>query len=211
MQFFDDFIGKSIANEGSRLIPQKRSIKTSNCKQLTEWLEEKGKEAQEHFEKSRRRSIIQLNEFGAFNNASEKDINKFIDFIKNCSDKYHLTLFLTTNDPLNIDKRILSLTENIPMGPASKDDVINILEYYLKTKNIPNLDYDKVAEEIIKDNPQKYYSNGQIENIALYLPNGKEVSQDDLIAIIRKVPPLINDQIMNKFIKEQELLNPENA
>ena len=63
----------------------------------------------------------------------------FIDFIKNCSDKYHLTLFLTTNDPLNIDKRILSLTENIPMGPASKDDVINILEYYLKTKNIVNI------------------------------------------------------------------------
>ena len=40
---------------------------------------------------------------------------------------------------------------------------------------------------------------------------GMSKAKEDLIAIIRKVPPLINDQIMNKFINEQEILNSENA
>lgn len=200
-------LGAAIADEGSKFITKKRSIDIANCKQLLEWLKEKGMESQERFINTKRRTIVQLNEFGAFQNASEQDIEDFSEFVKTCSDKYHMTLFLTTNDPLMINEKILSETQNIPMPPAKEEDVIEILKFYLANKDVDDIDYKIISQEIMKVNPQKYYSNAQIEYMIAQLPTNLKITQNHLINIIKQTPPLIDEKTFDKFMIEKEKLN----
>lgn len=202
-------IGSSIAEEGSKFITKKRSINIANCKQLLSWLEEKGIESEKRFNETRRRTIIQLNEFGEFEDASKQDIENFVEFIKTCSKKYHMTLFFTTNNPLTINEKILALTKNIPMGPAKEKDVQNILQFYLGNAQTADLDYNALAKEIVRVNPQEYYSNAQLEQMAKQLIAHNQVTQMDFIKKIQNTPPLIDARTLNKFTQEKEILNPD--
>lgn len=202
-------LGRAIAEEGSRLKMPKRSIDIRNCKQLTDWLKETGEDAQVKFEKDNRRTVVQLNEFSKFENASDDEINNFLEFIKTCSEKYHMTLFLTTNNPLNIDKRILKLTRNIPLGVANVQDAISILKYYLKDQDTKDVNFDIIANKITSQMPDKYYSNAQFKQIAQFLPCSK-VTTGDIINIMKKIVPLINKENLDKFEEEKKILNPPN-
>lgn len=199
-------IGRAIAEEGSRFKTPKRSVDISNCRQLLDWLKEIGEESQIQFEKSNRRTIVQLNEFSKFENSREEDINDFVEFIKTCSEKYHMTLFLTTNNPLNIDKRILKLTKNIPLSIANEQESISILKYYLENKDTNDLDFTIIAKEITKFAPYKYYSNAQLKQIA-ELPLAQKVTTEALLSIIKNAAPIIDKEKIDKFEQEKAILS----
>ena len=162
--------------------------------------------AEQSYQTDKRYSIIQLNEFDGFLNDNPKLLNEFLELTNNCAKKYHTTIFLTTNNPLDINPKILDKTDvTVPMGVASKDDIKNIVQYYVNNKPIDGYNLDEITEEFEKVKPDYAYSNAQIQTIITQkLPT--PCSQQDFVSIIKGTKPCISKEINNKFQKEQNQL-----
>ena len=131
--------------------------------------------------------------------------------------------FYTNNKkPFIILSAITAILIILPMPPAKEEDVIEILKFYLANKDVDvieilkfylankdvdDIDYKIISQEILKVNPQKYYSNAQIEYMIAQLPTNLKITQDHLINIIKQTPPLIDEKTFDKFMIEKEKLN----
>ena len=114
----------------------------------------------------KKRTIIVLNEAELLTNKYSTDLDEFKDFIKDCSDKYKCTLFLTSNTPLLIDKDILAQTSfKVPVEPADRKTCKEIIVDNFNTVNIkPEGNIDNLVNAFFVD-PEKIYSNGDIVHI----------------------------------------------
>ena len=114
----------------------------------------------------KKRTIIVLNEAELLTNKYSTDLDEFKDFIKNCSDKYKCTLFLTSNTPLLIDKEILAqISFKVPVEPADRKTCKEIIVDNFNTANIkPEGNIDNLVNAFFVD-PEKIYSNGDIVHI----------------------------------------------
>ena len=85
----------------------------------------------------KKRTIIVVNEAELLANKYSLDLEEFKDFIKDCSDKYKCTIFLTSNIPLHIDKEILAqISFNVPVAPADRKTCKEIIVDNFNTLNI---------------------------------------------------------------------------
>ena len=177
---------------------------------IIDWIKDKLIEGEEIYKTSKRFSIIQLNEFDDFFNKNEKLLEDFLELIDNCAKKYHTTIFLTTNNPLLINSQILKKVDlTIPIGVASKNDIKDIVKYYINDREIEEYNLDEITNEFDRVKPDYMYSNAQIENIIdKRLPKTK-CSQKDIINIIHSVKPCISKEINEKFENEQKFLKKE--
>lgn len=161
------------------------------------------KDAQELYNETGRYTVIQLNEVDGFLNENPQLLKEFTQIIKDCASKYHTTIFMTTNNPLNIHKDVLENVEiSIPVNPPDQNDIKDIVEYYVNNREIENFDSEKIAQEFEKVKPEHIYSNAQIENIILRkLP--QNCTQQDFVNIIKSTTPSITNSITDKFEYEK--------
>ena len=203
-------IGPAIAEDAGTKFKNK-TIGMGNEKKTLEWLKKRLEEGEENYNTNKRFSIIQLNEFDDFLNDTPELLDEFLQLVDKSAKKYHTTIFLTTNNPLLINKKILNKVElTIPMNVASKNDIRDIVQYYVNNREIDGYNLDEITDEFENVKPDYMYSNAQIENIIeKKLP--KNCSQNDFINIIRSVKPCITKEINEKFENEQKILEKEGS
>ena len=109
-----------------------------------------------------------------------------------------------------INSQILKKVDlTIPIGVASKNDIKDIVKYYINDREIEEYNLDEITNEFDRVKPDYMYSNAQIENIIdKRLPKTK-CSQKDIINIIHSVKPCISKEINEKFENEQKFLKKE--
>ena len=181
-----------------------------NEQKTLEWIKKRLDEGEENYNTNRRFSIIQLNEFDDFLNDNPVLLDDFLELIDNSAKKYHTTIFLTTNNPLLINKKLLNKVElTIPMGVASKSDIRDIVQYYVNNRGIDGYNLEEITDEFENVKPDYMYSNAQIENIIEKKLPKNHCSQNDFINIIRSVKPCITKEINEKFENEQKILNKD--
>lgn len=198
-------IGPALAEEvGARFKKEDIGFRTEN--KLIEKIKNYLSDAEQLYNETGRYTVIQLNEIDGFLTSDSKLRKEFSKIIKDCGSKYHTTIFMTSNNPLNIHKDILNNLEiSIPVEPPSINDIKDIVEYYVNNREIENFNSEKIAQEFESVKPEYSYSNAQIENIILRkLP--KECSQQDFISIIKSTTPNISRSVIEKFEQEKNVL-----
>ena len=158
------------------------------------------------------RTIILINEADSlikkanpnFSNYEEQKVvvDKFINLLKDCSEKYKATFFITTNNPLRVDNRILDnkITPfKVPLGPCTKEEAKLILNNKLKYFNV-SLDTDKIVEKLF-ENPQKVYSNSNLTTMIENAVKNDACDEDSILYAIEsgKVIPSIQARDIKIF------------
>lgn len=175
-------------------------------------IKDKAKNAKHNFQNSedKKRTIIVINEFDSISNKYSSVVDELCDFIKNCADEYKCTLFLTTNNPLDIDERILNKNitpQKIALEPADVTTARKIIEEKLSQMGEPT----KVASDITKFlfmDPERLYSNGDIVNIlnATLKLYEKPTAQNYIQVAKKDIPPSVSKKSYSKFKKEKQEL-----
>lgn len=199
-------IGYAIAEDAGTKFKNK-TIGMGDEKKTLEWIKKTLEQGEETYRTTGRFSIVQLNEFDDFLNDKPELLKEFLQLINDCSQKYHTTIFITTNNPMDINKKVLDYVDfKIPMGVASKNDIREIVKYYVNNRDIDNYNLDEITNEFESVKPDFMYSNAQIENIIDKKLPKSNCTQNDFINTIRAVKPCITKDINDKFINEQKTL-----
>lgn len=124
------------------------------------------KKSKQHYEKTGKETIIQIDEVDGFFTGSDSSIKDFSDLINSASDKYHATIFATTNHPQRINKNIINTTkfETMLIPQAGKEDIAEIMKFVLKDFSESTINYDKLAQMIISKAGDNAFSNARIYN-----------------------------------------------
>ena len=153
--------------------------------------------------KQDKHNVVIIDEFDDFGSNPEC-AKVFANFIKDCANN-NLTLLLTTNEPLTINESILSQTLNIPIGTPTKQDIFDIVKFYL-----PELEEqvaNEITEKIYEKNQNGALSISQIKRLCIKgLRNtnaNKDTNlKDNMLNLIRLTPPEISKNDLEKFNNE---------
>lgn len=144
-------------------------------------------------------SVAVIDEFDDYGSDPE-GARVFADFIKDCAQN-NITLLLTTNNPLDIDKSILKQTINIPVGVPGKKDVSEVLRFYLK--DLKQDEADEVVHEIMQKAQNGAFSNSQLKELCARAARGGDVNlKDNMIQLVKAMPPEISKKELDKFNRE---------
>ena len=177
-----------------------------------EAIRQKARIAKENYKnsKEKKRTIIVVNEADAISNTYSPVVNDFCEFVKDCASKYNCTLFLTTNYPFDIDKRILDKNitpQKIVLKPTDINVARKIIEEKLSQMNVSTQPAGEIAQFLFS-NPEKFYSNSDIINIInKTLKLHKNPTAKDYIKIAKEnVPPTISKKAWSEsFAKINEM------
>ena len=157
----------------------------------------------------KKRTIIVVNEAELLTNKYSTDLDEFKDFIKDCSDKYKCTIFLTSNHSLFIDKNILAQTSfKVPVEPADRKTCKEIIVDNFNTANIkPEGNIDNLINAFFV-NPEKIYSNGDIVRILTNTLNKNSSPKiSDFIRTLKKYDKTsISAEDINNFEEDKKAL-----
>ena len=157
----------------------------------------------------KKRTIIVVNEAELLANECSFDIEKFKNFIKDCSSKYKCTLFLTSNTPLFIDNDILAQTNfKDPVATADRKTCKEIIVDNFNTLNIkPEGNIDNLVNAFFV-NPEKFYANGDIVNILRStLQDKPNATISDFIKTLKKYEKTtISVEDINNFEEDKKAL-----
>lgn len=174
-----------------------------------------------------RHTLLLLDECTSFlsepkNKEEEKILENFKKFLKDCPEKYHTTIILTTNYPNKIAKSLLndnSIKLKLPIPPANQNNIIKILKYYVPVQDKNKINYNKIAAKIIEKGKDTNcaFSNSQIKKIAEY--NRYNVPKDmhfdtiesRIMYIINELTPEITEESLQLFKQSREVLNNVNS
>ncbi len=134
-------------------------------------IEEKLALSQEKFLKTNKRTIILIDEFDRFFDKKSTS-SDFIQYLKelmnDCSKENHVTLFLNTNDPLNIPEPLRNAHRTgiiVTLDPPDKDNMKSVLKYYLRDANQDDIDYDRIVSKLTETYPDEVYSNSHLKKM----------------------------------------------
>ena len=166
------------------------------------------KKAQENFEKDGTRTIIRIEEFDDFAPKDSKIVAPLKSLMDDISQKYHATIFATTNFPEKIDDILLRAGRfdvKVPLAPANKMNTIDIVKHYAQDFADSTVNFEKVAEELVSVQPNEAYSNAKIESVIKKLVTeitelGKtKFSHTDIMNKIKEFGADISKDALNKF------------
>lgn len=213
---------KALGEESLSELLEPDWVNAPNNDAKMELIEDCARKAQEIYQKSngKKRSIILLNEADSLikrpdpksykYEEQKRTIERFINFAKNCSKNYKCTLFITTNEPLRVDERILSkeITPiKVGVGPCDKNTAKQILENCLAAHNV-TIETDEIINELFK-RPDRKYSNSNIVNIVEnIMMTTSTPTKEDFLELINddEVPPSIQPRDMKKFMDAKQAL-----
>ncbi len=170
------------------------------------------KESKKNYKKNNVRSIILIDEFEKYGLDGEKGGNRknvanLKSIMQACSDKYKATLFLTTNNPLDIDP-ILLVDSRVPvrvfLDPPDRNNADRVFHYYLKGKTTNNINTNELINELFENQGEGAYSNSRIKTIVescfKEAMNAKRtLTEGDLIRKIKETLPDIKKAHLEKY------------
>ena len=157
--------------------------------------------AKQNFEKTGKRTLIQIDEIDSLIIENNDVKEKFIKLLNSLSNNYYATIVATTNNPKDLDKTILQIPnfEKLYVPPAKKQDIAEILQYIGKYIGEPDVDYIKLADLVLAKAGENAYSSARIYKfitsvISKQKSLSNKLSQKDFETIITKdlFPPDIN-------------------
>lgn len=176
-----------------------------------EMLDSKLKKAEEFFKTNKTRTILFIDEFDKIASEDANVLGKLNEILQNCSEKYHCTIFATTNHPLNIALPLTgensSFSYIVSVDPPNKQNKIEILKYYLAERGDNFLNYDNLIKVLEEQERllNKRYNITQLKEICLELSD-KKFSENNLIELIKKTEPTIDKESLNKYLNEMQKL-----
>ena len=188
-------LAKAVAEQGKcKLVP---FDDVESVDELKTWLNDKFNEAKN----ATRHYIIQIDEFDDF--CEDDETAKIFEEYINKAQDNNVTFILTTNNPLDINDKILQETINIPVGSAGKKDILGVLKHY--TDDFSEQDYIELAQEIQEHSEVGAYSNTQIKNICLLAKTGDgSNAKEKMLELIKSKKPEIRQENIDKFNLEKE-------
>ena len=154
-------------NGGSLLLKVGDDINFSRLMKIAE-------EAKTNFEKTGKRTIIQIDEVEFFGTKQTPSFWKrlrgkpenFEEFLSVCSEKYGCTLIVTTNEPDKIDNSIKSKMKFLYVPIANEDDMAEILKFHVNNRNKENINYKKLVSLLVaKTKDGSAFTNARLEDI----------------------------------------------
>lgn len=124
--------------------------------------------AQEKYENDGIRTIIQIDEFEDFVPKGSKLTQGLQQFMDTVSQDYHCTIFATTNFPENISPILLRdgrFVEKVGLPYADKYNAKTVLMHYGKECADESVDFDELANLIVKPQPEAAFSNDRIKSV----------------------------------------------
>jgi len=201
-------------------------------KEFMEELKKEAEKAKIRFEKdgSRKRTIIYIDEITKVLDKTSSISSPFADFLNECSNKYHCTVFATTNHLLkpksaehnselivNIGLDMSKQTNfpyrvalDAPTNSLNRINAIEVLNHYFSNRVLGKIDYSLLAEELEKKAGDGAFSISQIKQLSLQDKNGIQsqdlVSHEEILSRIRdeKTVPAINKAALDKFKEEKK-------
>lgn len=165
-------------------------------------------DAEKRFKKEGKRTIILINEFDIFVPKGSKISGAMKDLVENISKDYHATIFATTNNIDQIDEVLLRNKRFViaDLPPADKKNAADVLKHHAKTFVDDSVNYDELADHIVKVQPDEAYSNARIESLVISWAQkseniGRKLTQNKLIQQIKDMGPDI-DKAAYKVFKE---------
>lgn len=130
-------------------------------------------ESKKNYSKNKIRSIILIDEFEKYGLDGEKGGNKALvaslkTVMQSCADKYKATLFLTTNNPQDIEP-ILLVDSRVPirvfLDPPDRINADRVVNYYLNGKTTNYINTNNIVDELFENQQNGAYSNSRIKTI----------------------------------------------
>ncbi len=168
--------------------------------------------AQENFEKTGIRTIIQIDEFDDYAPKGSRLVGPLKTFMDDASEKYHCTLFATTNYPEKLDDILLRsgrFAVKVGLAPADKQNALAVLKYHGQVFADNTVNFEKLAEEVTINYPTIAYSNAKLANIASAFAkkyNLKTMTHKDFMKAIKNTNPDIKKETMELFKKQMEFI-----
>lgn len=159
-------------------------------------IKQEASEAEDRFLKTKTRTILFIDEIDKFTDEYSPINAKFEEFVKTCSEKYHCTIFASTNHPSTLG---INIKETFPViisvDPPTRTDTVGMFKHYLQNRPIDgDIDYEILADTLIKTGEERggMYSNSQIKNVINYtIGKGVEqknsITQNDILSTIKNV------------------------
>lgn len=208
---------KAFAKEtGCKLIPIRAKVSTGSDAEtdkifMTE-LHNKAEKSEENFQKTGTRSILFIDEFTKVADKDSTILPELTDFLSNCSDKYHCTLFAASNHPLNIalpmegEKAVFPYVVSI--DPPNIENKTEVMKFYLKGRMPEGTDYKKLAEYADKKEQEKQsvFNIAQLKEDICWEGLDKKITTDEVLNNIDNTEPNIDKQALNKFSDEMDKL-----
>ncbi len=142
---------------------------------------------------------------------SDTNIGQLASLLNGCSDKYHATVIMTTNNPKKVDSQLLDedvVPYQIFLGPPNEVDAAKIFKYHTSGFTDQEIDYNKLANEVLKvvDDNQAYSAQGIVNVVeaAKNIAKGAQITEDDLMEALKTAAPDISAETFNKFLSEME-------
>ena len=116
------------------------------------------------------RTIILIDEFDRFfgDKTSKSFLRELKGIMENCSEDYHVTLFLATNNPQKIPYELLSSHRvglKVNLDPPDKKNTVAVIEHYIGDCDTDGIDYNRILEQLFKYAPDEVYSNTHLQTI----------------------------------------------
>ncbi len=175
------------------------------------------KDANSEYQNTFKRTAIVIDDIDSLF-ANSNDIDKIKELIAEMPNKYNCIIFGTTRNPEKINPILMNNTicETIPVLPIiQRKDLAEILSFWIKPFEAENIDYDHVANTILKSLDNECFSTSKITKILEKIlmdsaTSSKKinfVTQFDLIQYFKEQKPDITNEELNIFIKQIEKYN----
>lgn len=175
------------------------------------------KDANSEYQNTFKRTAIVIDDIDSLF-ANSNDIDKIKELIAEMPNKYNCIIFGTTRNPEKINPILMNNTicETIPVLPIiQRKDLAEILSFWIKPFEAENIDYDHVANTILKSLDNECFSTSKITKILEKIlmdsaASSKKinfVTQFDLIQYFKEQKPDITNKELNIFIKQIEKYN----
>ena len=169
-------------------------------------------EAQENFEKTNKRTILQIDEFETFAETGSPLVAPLKTLFDDISKTKHCTFFLTTNFPEKIDDILLRnkrVDIKVPLYPADSKTAGAIVEHYGKEFADSTVNFEKLGEMLTNNEDGSLFSNSRIESIVTnYVKQfaKKMMSHSDFVESIKNAYPDIKKEALELFKKQIEIM-----
>ena len=153
------------------------------------------------------RTILILDEFDNVADENSTITKELEKFLQKCSDKYHCTVFATTNYPeriaMNLKKENSAFPYRVALDPPSTADKAGVLEFYTRGREVKALDIPAAVRKLEEKETETnaLFNNSYIKKMAL-----KSGSQEQLIRLIEKLKPSITKDKLDVYHETVKLL-----
>ena len=127
--------------------------------------------------------------------------------MQSCADKYKATLFLTTNNPQDIEP-ILLVDSRVPirvfLDPPDRINADRVVNYYLNGKTTNYINTNNIVDELFENQQNGAYSNSRIKTIIEScfkeaMKAKRILTEGDIINKIKETLPDIKKAHLEKY------------